>query len=168
MKFGGCIFEAKIVENVFLAITNWIPDVGVWRPDAGFRDLEGAGELQNDSRRCLEMQGCFGDVPGGSRMKIIDFWKGFGRSGWGESMDGQGGRTWLRPPKTRILRQRPSTKPKYQEILQQTVKNLSSCESAIANSEANLGKLQVVLAQLQSQHRSVLTSCDKISQVRSV
>ena len=57
---------------------------------------------------------------------------------------------------------------KSQEILQQTVKNLSSCESAIANSEANLGKLQVVLAQLQSQHRSVLTSCDKISQVRSV
>ena len=88
MKFGGCIFEAKIVENVFLAITNWIPDVGVWRPDAGFRDLEGAGELQNDSRRCLEMQGCFGDVPGGSRMKIIDFWRGFGRSGWDKSMDG--------------------------------------------------------------------------------
>ena len=55
---------------------------------------------------------------------------------------------------------------KSQEILQQTVKNLSSCESAIANSEGNLGKLQVVLAQLQSQHRSVLTSCDKISQVR--
>ena len=48
------------------------------------------------------------------------------------------------------------------------MKNLSSCEAAIANSEGNLGKLQVVLAQLQSQHRSVLTSCDKISQVRSV
>ena len=55
---------------------------------------------------------------------------------------------------------------KSQEILQQTVKNLSSCEGAIANSEANLGKLQVVLAQLQSQHRSVLTSCDKVGQVR--
>ena len=46
------------------------------------------------------------------------------------------------------------------------MKNLSNCEGAIANSEANLGKLQVVLAQLQSQHRSVLTSCDKVSQVR--
>ena len=55
---------------------------------------------------------------------------------------------------------------KSQEILQQTVKNLSSCEGAIANSETNLGKLQVVLAQLQSQHRSILTSCDKVSQVR--
>ena len=55
---------------------------------------------------------------------------------------------------------------KSQEILQQTVKNLTSCEGAIENTEANINKLQVVLAQLQSQHKSVETSCDKISQVR--
>ena len=55
---------------------------------------------------------------------------------------------------------------KSQEILQQTVKNLTSCESSIASSEAHLSRLQVVVAQLQSQHQSVATSCDKISQVR--
>ena len=55
---------------------------------------------------------------------------------------------------------------KSQEILQQTVKNLTSCEGAIENTEANINKLQVVLAQLQSQHKSVETSCDKIIQVR--
>ena len=46
------------------------------------------------------------------------------------------------------------------------MKNLTSCEGAIENTEANINKLQVVLAQLQSQHKSVETSCDKISQVR--
>ena len=44
--------------------------------------------------------------------------------------------------------------------------NLASCESAIENTESNLNKLQIVLAQLQSQQKSVETSCDKISQVR--
>ena len=39
------MFETKIVENVFLAITNWILDVGVWRLDAGFRDIEGVGDI---------------------------------------------------------------------------------------------------------------------------
>ena len=55
---------------------------------------------------------------------------------------------------------------KSQEILQQTVKNLASCEGAIENSYANLKKVQVTLAQLQSQQKFVETSCDKISQVR--
>ena len=55
---------------------------------------------------------------------------------------------------------------KSQEILQQTVKNLVSCEGAIENTDANLKRLQVTLAQLQSQQKSVETSCDKISQVR--
>ena len=55
---------------------------------------------------------------------------------------------------------------KSQEILQQTVKNLTSCEASIASSEVSLARLQVVLAQLQSQHQSVEVSCDKISQVR--
>ena len=55
---------------------------------------------------------------------------------------------------------------KSQEILAQTVKNLSSCEVAIESSEASLKRLQVTLAQLQSQHNSVETSCDKIGQVR--
>jgi len=55
---------------------------------------------------------------------------------------------------------------KSQEILQQTVKNFSSCEGAVANTESNLSKLQVVLAQLQNQQKTVETSCDKISQVR--
>jgi len=46
------------------------------------------------------------------------------------------------------------------------VKNYSSCEGAIANTESNLGKLQLVLAQLQNQQQTVELSCDKISQVR--
>ena len=70
------------------------------------------------------------------------------------------------------------------------VRNLASCEAAVESSEASLGKLQVVVAQLQctvlyctalyctvlqvvvaqlqSQHQSVHTSADKISQVRWV
>ena len=48
------------------------------------------------------------------------------------------------------------------------VRNLASCEAAVESSEASLGKLQVVVAQLQSQHQSVHTSADKISQVRLV
>ena len=56
--------------------------------------------------------------------------------------------------------------PKSQEILQQTVKNLTNCEGSIASTEGNLAKLQVVVAQLQSQQQSVAVSCDKISQVR--
>jgi len=55
---------------------------------------------------------------------------------------------------------------KSQEILQQTVKNLGNCETALENTENNLEKLQVILAQLNSQHKSIETSCDKISQVR--
>ena len=55
---------------------------------------------------------------------------------------------------------------KSQEILAQSVKKLSSCEVAIESSEASLKRLQVTLAQLQSQHNSVETSCDKIGQVR--
>ena len=50
--------------------------------------------------------------------------------------------------------------------MQQTVKNFSSCEGAIANTDTNLEKLQVVLAQLQIQQQTVELSCDKISQVR--
>ena len=37
---------------------------------------------------------------------------------------------------------------------------------SITWSEASLKRLQVTLAQLQSQHNSVETSCDKIGQVR--
>ena len=55
---------------------------------------------------------------------------------------------------------------KSQEILQQTVKNFSSCEGAISSTENNLEKLQVVVAQLQNQQQTVEISCDKISQVR--
>jgi len=55
---------------------------------------------------------------------------------------------------------------KSQEILQQTEKNFSSCESAVVNTESNLERLQLVLAQLQSQQQTVELSCDKISQVR--
>jgi len=55
---------------------------------------------------------------------------------------------------------------KSQEILQQTVKNFTSCEGAIANTDSNLEKLQVVLAQLQSNQKNIELTCDKISQVR--
>jgi len=55
---------------------------------------------------------------------------------------------------------------KSQEILQQTVKNFSSCEGAISNTDSNLEKLQVIVAQLQNQQQTVEVSCDKISQVR--
>lgn len=55
---------------------------------------------------------------------------------------------------------------KSQEILQQSEKNFSSCESAVVNTESNLERLQLVLAQLQSQQQTVELSCDKISQVR--
>merc|ERR1712179_579584 len=63
-----------------------------------------------------------------------------------------------------VLPQRGS---KSQEILQQTVKNFSSCEGAITSTENNLEKLQVVVAQLQNQQQTVELSCDKISQVRA-
>ena len=46
------------------------------------------------------------------------------------------------------------------------MKNLGNCETALENTENNLEKLQVILAQLNSQHKSIETSCDKISQVR--
>jgi len=55
---------------------------------------------------------------------------------------------------------------KSQEILQQTVKNFSACETAINNTSANLEKLQVVTAQLDSQHRTVAAACEKVEQAR--
>lgn len=55
---------------------------------------------------------------------------------------------------------------KSQEILGQTVRNFANTEATIVNTEQNLAKLQVIVAQLQQQQQSVETSCEKISQVR--
>lgn len=55
---------------------------------------------------------------------------------------------------------------KSQDILQQTVKNFSSCEGPSQNTDSNLEKLQVMVAQLQNQQQTVQLSCNKISQVR--
>lgn len=55
---------------------------------------------------------------------------------------------------------------KSQEILGQTVRNFANTEGTIVNTEQNLAKLQVIVAQLQQQQQSVETSCEKISQVR--
>jgi len=55
---------------------------------------------------------------------------------------------------------------KSQEILAQAVKNFSSVESQVASTEANLGKLQVVAAQLAQQQQQVETSCEKLETVR--
>jgi len=55
----------------------------------------------------------------------------------------------------------------YPNLPCQTVKNFAHTEVTIANTEQNLAKLQVIVAQLQQQQQSVETSCEKISQVRS-
>ena len=88
MKFGGCFCEANIVKIVFLAITNWIPDVRVRRP-AGLGVLEaGLGGLErhlgdycmllNGLGRFQNALGTFQEAPEREIMIFHWFWEVLG------------------------------------------------------------------------------------------
>jgi len=55
---------------------------------------------------------------------------------------------------------------KSNEILAQTTKNFCNTESSISNTQSNLERMQVLVAQLSQQQESVETTCDKITQVK--
>jgi len=55
---------------------------------------------------------------------------------------------------------------KSNEILAQTTKNFCNTENAISNTQANLERMQVLIAQLAQQQEAVEGTCDKITQVK--